>query len=153
MSTHNSDYFCVYVTFCFIQVSIAELEGGSISMNTGNRISDLREQKGWTQEELAEKLGITRAALSHYEKNRRKPDFETLTTLADLFEVSIDFLVGRIAVPDLTLTPRVREFADSLELSDDALLQKFRLTIDGRELTDDEARRFIAFVRAERAMR
>ncbi|MBG9737705.1 MULTISPECIES: helix-turn-helix domain-containing protein [Paenibacillus] len=122
-------------------------------MNTGNRISDLREQKGWTQEELAEKLGITRAALSHYEKNRRKPDFETLTTLADLFEVSIDFLVGRIAVPDLTLTPRVREFADSLELSDDALLQKFRLTIDGRELTDDEARRFIAFVRAERAMR
>lgn len=151
MSTHNSDYFCVYVTFYFIQVSIAELEGGSISMNTGNRISDLREQKGWTQEELAEKLGITRAALSHYEKNRRKPDFETLTTLADLFEVSIDFLVGRIAVPDLT--PRVREFADSLELSDDALLQKFRLTIDGRELTDDEARRFIAFVRAERAMR
>ncbi|MEW9103971.1 helix-turn-helix domain-containing protein [Paenibacillus sp.] len=122
-------------------------------MNTGNRISDLREQMGWTQEELAEKLGITRAALSHYEKNRRKPDFETLTTLADLFEVSIDFLVGRIAVPDLTLTPRVREFADSLELSDDALLQKFRLTIDGRELTDDEARRFIAFVRAERAMR
>lgn len=100
---------------------------------------------------ISRKAGITRAALSHYEKNRRKPDFETLTTLADLFEVSIDFLVGRIAVPDLT--PRVREFADSLELSDDALLQKFRLTIDGRELTDDEARRFIAFVRAERAMR
>lgn len=122
-------------------------------MNTGNRISDLREQKGLTQEELAEKLGITRSALSHYEKNRRKPDFETLITLADLFEVSIDFLVGRIAVPDMTLTPRVQEFADSLELSDDSLLQKFRFTIDGKELAADETRRFIAFVRAERAMK
>ncbi|MCY9516405.1 helix-turn-helix domain-containing protein [Paenibacillus apiarius] len=122
-------------------------------MSTGIRIAELREGKGWTQEELAELLGITRAALSHYEKDRRKPDFETLTKLADQFEVSIDYLVGRLSSPNAQATQEVLMFADGLELSDEELLKKFRLTVDGRELTEDEARRFIAFVRAERSMR
>ncbi|MCG7409005.1 helix-turn-helix domain-containing protein [Paenibacillus sp. ACRRX] len=122
-------------------------------MSTGNRIAELREAKGWTQEDLAAKLGITRAALSHYEKNRRKPDFETLTLLADCFEVSIDFLVGRTLIPDMILSEPVRAFADQLELSDEDMLQQFHLTIDGHQLTEEEAKRFIAFVRAERLMR
>jgi hypothetical protein len=46
----------------------------------------------------------------------------------------------------------VREFIDSLELSDEAILKKFSLTIDGRKLSVEEAKRFIAFVRAEREM-
>ncbi|MCM3338260.1 helix-turn-helix domain-containing protein [Paenibacillus sp. MER TA 81-3] len=122
-------------------------------MSTGIRIAELREGKGWTQEELAELLGITRAALSHYEKDRRKPDFETLTKLADHFGVSIDYLVGRLSSPNAQATQEVLMFADGLELSDEELLKKFRLTVDGRELTEEEARRFIAFVRAERSMR
>ncbi|MCE5168929.1 helix-turn-helix domain-containing protein [Paenibacillus profundus] len=122
-------------------------------MSTGIRIAELREGKGWTQEELAELLGITRAALSHYEKDRRKPDFETLTKLADQFGVSIDYLVGRLSSPNAQATQEVLMFADGLELSDEELLKKFRLTVDGRELTEEEARRFIAFVRAERSMR
>lgn len=64
-------------------------------MNYGNRIAELREKKGWTQEELSSTIGISRAALSHYEKNRRKPDFETLSQLADVFHVSIDYILGR----------------------------------------------------------
>ncbi|MBD8498340.1 helix-turn-helix domain-containing protein [Paenibacillus arenosi] len=122
-------------------------------MTTGNRISQLRESKGWTQEELSNKLGITRAALSHYEKNRRKPDFEALTQLADLFEVSIDYLVGRTSLPQMELSPEVQAFAEHLELAEEEILQRFKLTVDGDELTEEEARRFIAFVRAERLMR
>lgn len=64
-------------------------------MNYGNRIAELREKKGWTQEELSSTIGISRAALSHYEKSRRKPDFETLSQLADIFHVSIDYILGR----------------------------------------------------------
>ncbi|MET3545946.1 DNA-binding XRE family transcriptional regulator [Paenibacillus sp. VMFN-D1] len=64
-------------------------------MNYGNRISELREQRKLTQEALSITLGISRAALSHYEKNRRKPDFDTLSKLADYFQVSIDYLLGR----------------------------------------------------------
>ncbi|MEB3100889.1 helix-turn-helix domain-containing protein [Ferviditalea candida] len=121
-------------------------------MKYGNRIATLRDKQGWTQEDLAQRLGISRAALSHYEKNRREPDYATLTKIADVFKVSIDYLVGRIDNPQGVLDREVREFADQLELSDEQILDKFTLTIDGRELTPEQARRFIAFVRAERSM-
>ena len=119
-------------------------------MHYGQRIATLREKRGWTQDELSKLLGISRAALSHYEKNRREPDFDTLTKLADLLKVSIDYLVGRTTNPNSHLDDSVRAFADQLELSDEVILAKFSLTIDGTQLSLDEARRFIAFVRAQR---
>lgn len=122
-------------------------------MTYGNRIAELREKQGWTQEELASTVGITRAALSHYEKNRRKPDFETLTLLADRFNVSIDYLIGRTKHEKMSMDSDVREFVDGLELSDQDLLERFNLTVDGRKLTEEEAKRFIAFVRMERMMK
>jgi transcriptional regulator with XRE-family HTH domain len=121
-------------------------------MNIGNRIAFLRDQRGLTQEELSSSLGISRAALSHYEKNRREPDTETLGKIADLFQVSLDYLVGRTSQSTTTLDADVRQFTDELELADDELLERFALTIDGRKLTAEEARRFIAFVRADRNM-
>ncbi|MDB4866900.1 MAG: family transcriptional regulator [Cohnella sp.] len=121
-------------------------------MNIGSRIALLRDQRGWTQEKLATSLGISRAALSHYEKNRREPDMETLTKVADLFNVTIDYLVGRTDNPHMVLDPDVGQFVDELELSDEEILAKIMFTIDGRKLTADEAKRFIAFVRADRSM-
>ncbi|MFD0714308.1 helix-turn-helix domain-containing protein [Paenibacillus sp. GCM10027626] len=119
-------------------------------MNMGSRIAKLREDRGWTQEQTAASLGISRAALSHYEKNRREPDSATLSKFADLFHVSVDYLVGRkIASP---AGDPIYVLVDQLELSDEQSLKKFRLTIDGRQLTLEEVRRFIAFVRAERMM-
>lgn len=91
-------------------------------------------------------------ALSHYEKNRRKPDFEVLTRLADIFDVSIDYLIGRTKQSDVVMDEDVRDFVDTLELSDKEVLERFDLMIDGKSLTEEEARRFIAFVRMERSM-
>jgi transcriptional regulator with XRE-family HTH domain len=121
-------------------------------MTIGSRIAHLRDQRGWTQEGLASTLGISRASLSHYEKNRREPDSETLTKVADVFKVTIDYLVGRTENPHMAMDPEVGQFVDQLELSDEEILEKYSLAIDGRKLTAEEARRFIAFVRAERAM-
>jgi len=121
-------------------------------MNCGEKIAELREKRGLTQGELSAMLGITRASLSHYETNRRQPDYETLSALADFFRVSVDYLMGRTSHPQVVLSPEVAEFVDRLELSDEAVLEKFVLTVDGRKLTPEEARRFIAFVRAERSM-
>lgn len=118
----------------------------------GNRITELRESRKMTQHELSKKLHISRASLSHYEKNRREPDYETLQKIADYFQVSIDYMFGRTANSKEILDEQVRDFVDSLELSDSNILESFTLTIDGRELTDEEARRFIAFVRAERSI-
>jgi len=119
----------------------------------GGRIAALREKHGMTQDELAKKLGISRAALSHYETDRRQPDYDTLRDIANFFNVSLDFLLGRTNDPQTILDREVRNFVDSLELSDDTILGKFTFTIDGRKLSPEEAKRFIAFVRAERAMK
>ncbi|GIP36189.1 hypothetical protein J2TS4_53990 [Paenibacillus sp. J2TS4] len=47
---------------------------------------------------MAQYLNISRASLSHYEKNRRRPDVETLKKMADFFQVSTDYLIGRKVV-------------------------------------------------------
>lgn len=54
-----------------------------------------REQKKWSQIEVAEKIGITNAVLSNYERDHRDPDTETLKRLADLYDVDTDYLLGR----------------------------------------------------------
>jgi transcriptional regulator with XRE-family HTH domain len=118
----------------------------------GDRIALLREKHALTQEELAHKLGISRASLSHYETARREPDYETTNKIASFFHVSVDYLLGRSNNPEAILDPDVRDFVDSLELSDDNILEKFALKVDGKKLTAEEAKRFIAFVRAERSL-
>lgn len=117
-----------------------------------NRIALLRTSRHYTQDELSSLLGISRAALSHYEKGRREPDYETLIKIADLFKVSLDYIMGRTEDPTVHLSEEARAFSDGLELSDEQIMEKFSLTIDGRKLTPEESKRFIAFVRAERAM-
>lgn len=64
-------------------------------MEFGDRIAQLRKRENLTQEGLAKKIGITRASLSHYEKNRREPDYDTLNKLANFFNVSTDYILGR----------------------------------------------------------
>lgn len=59
------------------------------------RLIAQRKMRNMTQQEVANYLGITRAAYSHFETGRNEPDNETLTKLADLFEVSTDYLLGR----------------------------------------------------------
>jgi lexA repressor len=63
--------------------------------NLASRLKFLREKKGYTQEELSKKLGLTRQSISNYEKNKRTPDFETLEVIADFFNVDLDYLYGR----------------------------------------------------------
>lgn len=61
----------------------------------GERIRELRESKNLRQEDLCKMLNIKQATLSNYEQNRRTPDVEMLIKIADIFKVSIDYLVGR----------------------------------------------------------
>lgn len=77
-------------------------------MDLGQRIKYLRMQKNMTQEQLAEVIGISRSALSMYELNQREPDLNTIIKFADFFQVSTDYLLGRLDYPSLT-TPEARE--------------------------------------------
>ena len=54
----------------------------------------LRRQKGLTQEELAEKLGVTRSSLGAYEEGRAEPKIGLLRTMAQFFSIAVDELIG-----------------------------------------------------------
>ena len=60
-----------------------------------NRLKDIRIQMGLTQQEVAEKIGVTRTSYTHYENGERWPTNETLSALADFFDVSVDYILGR----------------------------------------------------------
>lgn len=59
------------------------------------RLKELRLKKGLTQTELGEKVGVTKQTIINYEKGTTEPSFENLIKLADLLEVSLDWLFGR----------------------------------------------------------
>lgn len=59
------------------------------------RLKELRKEKNLTQSEIANKLFITQNGYSSYENERTEPNIETLCKLADFYNVSLDYLVGR----------------------------------------------------------
>ena len=61
-----------------------------------NRIKDLREDRDLRQTDLAKATGIDQRTISNYETGKSSPDAYALIKLADYFNVSIDFLVGRV---------------------------------------------------------
>ena len=61
----------------------------------GDTLKRLRTKKGLTSEELCSKIGIKGGSYRNYERNDRKPDYDTLVKLADFYNVSTDYLLGR----------------------------------------------------------
>lgn len=59
------------------------------------RIRELRKAKKVTMKELGNIIGVAESTMSLYETGKRKPDPETLSRLADYFNVSVDYLLGR----------------------------------------------------------
>ena len=62
-------------------------------MTFSEKISALRKQKGWSQEELAEKLMVTRQAVSKWESAQSMPDLDKLVQLSEALGVSTDYLL------------------------------------------------------------
>ena len=60
-----------------------------------NRIKELREEKGLSQKELANKTGIKQANISRWEAELVVPNIIDIWTLAEFFDCSIDYLVGK----------------------------------------------------------
>ena len=113
-----------------------------------NRIVFLRKKNGWTQTDLARKMGISRSALSMYELGNREPDFETLESFADWFNVDLDYLLGKSDIlPEYSLEERW--IIELYRLADDddktivkAALRKYADSSKGKEAMDRAAKSF-----------
>lgn len=96
----------------------------------------LRNERQLSQQELADALGISKSSINMYERGERQPNFEVLETIADYFNVDIDYLLGRTSKTTKVINPNT-------------LAAHF----DGNEYTEDELNRikeFAAFVKSSR---
>ena len=94
-------------------------------MTFSEKISALRKQKGWSQEELAEKLMVTRQAVSKWESAQSMPDLDKLVQLSEALGVSTDYLLK----DEQALSAPVPATAEQ--------------TVKPRHVTQEEARRYL----------
>ncbi|GAA0442572.1 MAG: helix-turn-helix domain-containing protein [Bacillota bacterium] len=78
-----------------------------------HNIKFLREQNNWTQKELAEKLLISRSVIAKWENNSVTPDIMSLLKLSEIFQVSLDHLVGNYSFRDDLLKEFKRIYSSS----------------------------------------
>ena len=69
------------------------MKGGMDFMELGNHIKHYRNEKGLSQEELAERVYVTRQTISNWENNKNYPDINSIVLLSEVFEISIDNLI------------------------------------------------------------
>ena len=62
-------------------------------MRLSEKIMDLRKRSGWSQEELAERLGISRQSVSKWETGESIPDIDKIIRMSELWNVSTDYLL------------------------------------------------------------
>lgn len=70
-------------------------------MDFADRILDLRKSRGLTQKQLAVDAGLSEIGIQSYEGRRRKPAHDAIMSLADFFNVSTDYLLGRTDNPNV----------------------------------------------------
>ncbi|MGB4658659.1 MAG: helix-turn-helix transcriptional regulator [Mobilitalea sp.] len=68
-------------------------------MNIADRIQNLRKMKGISQEELADKVGVSRQAVSKWESEQSSPDLDKIIIMSDYFEVTTDYILKGIEPP------------------------------------------------------
>ena len=109
-------------------------------MTLGERIKQLRKENGMTQVDMAQKLGVTKGTVSTWETNSRVPSFETLNQMCDMFQRSLDYLMGRSddATPPILSDEEQTELALNQVAADlrEYVLKYCRLDQYGREAVE-----------------
>ena len=101
MEYYSINYFntqhhqCIYYTYRVRYSStLSKKEGVLFMIIVSEKIKSLRIKKGLTQSELAQLLNCSSSVISSYELGTKRPSYENLTTLARIFSVSTDYLLG-----------------------------------------------------------
>lgn len=73
--------------------------GGILVSKFPERLKELRRQRGWSQRELAQKIGMSSGTVAAWEVGRNEPNYDMLRKLADLLDTSVDYLIGLSDIP------------------------------------------------------
>lgn len=94
-----------------------------------DRLILLRKQKKLSQYDAADRLGFSRGKLANYEQGSREPDYETLKHIANFYDVSIDYLLGRTDIPNNDISKVSEDFDTLYEIN--VLLKKYGIDQSG----------------------
>ena len=105
-----------------------------------SRLAQLRKEKKWSQQYTDDQLEIAKSTYAGYESGYRRPSLEALVTIAELFDTSTDYLLGKEKEPhSLSDAP--------IELTSP---HNHTITVDDLELSQEEIQQLTAFIRAKR---
>lgn len=104
-------------------------------MTLGQTISYLRERRGLSQSALAKQLKIGTSTLGMWETDKRKPNPDALLLIADFFNVTTDYLLGR------NQTPEWANKKDAQDLEEFMRINEGSMTYGGEDLTEEETQR------------
>lgn len=94
------------------------------------RLKELRNEYGYTQKELGDKIGVNDNTITNYEKGIRQPSYEILENMASVFNCSIDYLLGRTddrnitILKDNTLPSELKGLVDAIGVAKNAGLSE-----------------------------
>ena len=119
-----------------------------------NRLKSLRQESGLLQKHIAEQLNITTSAYGYYEQGKRIPDSNTLDKLAQIFNVSTDYILGRTDVKQSSNTEQKiflskkdkKDIAKDLEQFKQELLECEELLFDGEPASDETIDNILAAI-------
>lgn len=106
------------------------------------QLKNMRKKYGLTMKQLGNEIGVAESTISQYESGKREPDYATLIKLANYFNVSIDFLLGREKSDSLTqdiskaesrfekMRRRINEMRETAGMSMEDLAQKSNIPIE-----------------------
>ena len=106
------------------------------------RLREIRKENGISLKKLGEIVGVAESTMSLYENEKRQPDYETLKKLADYFNVTTDYLLGREDKTTLT-TKDKKEITEILESTRQQLLSQEGLMFDGEPASEEDVQKII----------
>ena len=114
----------------------------------GKRLKALREEKGFTQKDLAEKLSLTPKAISFYELGAREPSSEALISMAKILGTSTDYLLGNADIKKTEKIPNdLNKFLEQSEVIFDG--DTYNLNQEEKEMVMQSLK--VAFYAAKKA--
>lgn len=114
-------------------------------MNFSIRLKQLRLEHKLTQEQLGKIINKNRSTVAGYESENKQPDFDTLKRLADYFDVSTDYLLGKTDIRnpyDEFLSQAKEQYGPRGKKQAEELLENVRSLFDGGELPDEDKDEF-----------
>lgn len=117
------------------RVMVSKVEGTIMNIEIADKLVKLRKQNGYSQEELADKLGLSRQAVSKWERAEASPDTDNLICLAKLYNISLDELLSTEDDVETIVKEQVKKDKEEEKKEDKSSLH---IGEDGIHAVDDD---------------